>query len=145
MISGLVYSFPMLFEIRFSPQLHYWVYGFYSSEFIQEIRGGGFSASGLYGSWACSGFFLMTTVISAAALWRTRSETGLPLKSAPIAGYLGVVLLLCKSLGAALYGALAAPLIRWASAKTVLRVAILLSLLSIGYPLLRAENLIPTD
>ena len=31
MIAGLIYSLPMLFEIRFSPQLHFWVYGYYSS------------------------------------------------------------------------------------------------------------------
>ena len=34
-IAGLVYSVPMLFEIRLSPQLHNWIYGYYPSQFVQ--------------------------------------------------------------------------------------------------------------
>jgi hypothetical protein len=145
MIAGLVYSLPMLFEIRFSPQLHYWIYGFYSSEFVQEMRAGGYRPMVFMGHGLVTSFFLMTTVVSTTALWRTRTPTGLPVRPALIAGYLGIVLLLCKSLGAALYCVFAVPLIRLASARTMLRVAILISVLSIGYPLLRAEHLIPTD
>ena len=39
----LVYSLPMLFEIRISPQLHRWVYGYFPNDaFVQQMRGGGF-------------------------------------------------------------------------------------------------------
>src|SRR5438874_429430 len=38
----LVYSIPMIFEVRFSPQLHRWVYGYHPSDFIQQVRAGGF-------------------------------------------------------------------------------------------------------
>jgi hypothetical protein len=34
----IFYTIPLLFEIRFSPQLHYWLYGYYSSEFQQTIN-----------------------------------------------------------------------------------------------------------
>jgi len=41
-LSGLVYSLPLLFEIRMSPQLHEWIYGLKPSQFLQGLRGGGY-------------------------------------------------------------------------------------------------------
>ncbi len=40
-VAGLAYSLLLLFEIRFSPQLHNWLYGYYPSDFIQVMREGG--------------------------------------------------------------------------------------------------------
>src|SRR5512135_2955954 len=36
-LAGLVYVPFCLFEVRFSPQLHYWVYGYYPSDFVQAM------------------------------------------------------------------------------------------------------------
>ena len=41
-IAGLLYSLPMLFEIRMSPQLHYWFYGYRPFGFDTQMRYGGF-------------------------------------------------------------------------------------------------------
>src|SRR5438067_1065195 len=41
-LGGLVYVPLCWFEIRVSPQLHRWVYGFHAHAFVQEIREGGF-------------------------------------------------------------------------------------------------------
>src|SRR5262249_41170244 len=35
-LAGLAYSLPMLFEIRMSPQLHTWVYGYFPHQFSQQ-------------------------------------------------------------------------------------------------------------
>jgi len=40
--AGLLYSLLMLFEIRMSPQLHTWIYGYFPSSFGQQMRQGGF-------------------------------------------------------------------------------------------------------
>ena len=37
----LAYSLPMLVEIRLSPQLNAWIYGFFPHEFQQTMRYGG--------------------------------------------------------------------------------------------------------
>ena len=50
-IAGLIYSLPMLFEIRFSPQLHFWIYGFYSSRLRSGYAGRRLSPNGLHGAW----------------------------------------------------------------------------------------------
>lgn len=42
--AAIIYSPLVLFELRFSPQLHNMVYGFHPHEFIQQIRAGGFRA-----------------------------------------------------------------------------------------------------
>ena len=37
-------------ELRFSPQLHNWVYGYHQHDFVQTIRDGGYPADGLHGA-----------------------------------------------------------------------------------------------
>jgi hypothetical protein len=67
---------------------------------------------------------------------------GLP--SGPLAAYLALLLLALKSLAAALYGALALPAIALLRPAWQLRLAALLSLAVLAYPLLRASDLFPT-
>lgn len=141
-IAGLIYSVPILFEIRFSPQLHYWIYGFYSSDFVQTARGDGFRPMAFMGHGLLASFFMMSTAVAAAALWRSRSKVP-GFGAGSITGYLVTVLILCKSLGAIIYGAIAVPLVRWASPRAIAAVALLIGMISMSYPLLRAEGLIP--
>jgi hypothetical protein len=49
---------------------------------------------------------------------------------------------LCKSLGALIYGMIAVPLVRLASPKAIASVAVLMGVISLAYPLLRAEGLV---
>jgi hypothetical protein len=142
-VSGLLYSLPILFEVRFSPQLHYWLYGAYSSEMGQAMRDGGFRPMVFMGHGLLAAFFMMTTAVAAAALWRTRvSVFGLP--SAAVNVYLGVTLFLCKSFGALLYGIALVPLIRFVKAKALVRLALLLITIATFYPMLRSFDLVPT-
>ncbi len=46
-IAGLAYSLPMLFEVRMSPQLHTWIYGYFPGGFADEMRERRFSPCGL--------------------------------------------------------------------------------------------------
>ena len=73
-IAGLVYSVPMLLEVRLSPQLNIWIYGFFQHNFDQMIRFGGFRPIVFlyHGIWVA--FFCMTSVLAAVAL--LRSEGG---------------------------------------------------------------------
>jgi hypothetical protein len=143
-IAGLAYSLPILFEVRMSPQLHTWLYGYIPSDFIQEVRDGGFRPMVFLGHGLLVAFFAMTTTVAAAALWRTQSRIG---RFAPIGivGYLSAVLALCKTLSALIYGAFLVPLVRWASPRSQLRVASLLVLIALTYPVLRAADLIPKN
>lgn len=142
-VAGLLYSLPMLFEIRMSSQLHNWVYGYYPSDFIQQMREGGFRPTVFIGHGLAVAFFTMTAIVAAAGLWRARIKL-LKLPSSGATAYLSIVLFLCKSLGPMLYGAFGVAIVRWTKPRLQLRVAVVFAVVALAYPLLRAEDLVPT-
>ena len=86
----------------------------------------------------------MTATVAAAAFWRNRIRViGLP--PSAIAAYLGFILFLSKSLGALLYGAFLVPLLKLTKERFQVRVACTLVVFSIGYPLLRTIDVVPTQ
>jgi hypothetical protein len=142
-VAGLLYSLPMLFEIRMSPQLHTWIYGYFPHSFGQQIRDGGFRPVVFLGHGLLVAFFGMTTAVAAAALWRIGARVW-AMPAGIVAGYLGGVLVLCKTLGALVYGAVLIPLVRFASPRLQMRVAMALVAIALLYPMLRAADLFPT-
>ncbi len=143
-VAGLLYSLPMLFEIRMSPQLHVWFYGYQPSSFLQEMRFGGFRPVVFIGHGLGVAFFTMTATLAATALWRTRTRVR-RLPPAGVTAYLSVILVLCKSLAALAYGAAATLLVRWTKPRLQLRIAMALVTVALLYPALRTAGLIPTN
>jgi hypothetical protein len=143
-VAGLSYSLLMLIEVRVSPLLHIWVYGYYPFDiFSSQFRDGGFRPAVFVGSGLALAFFTMTAVMAAAALWRTQTRIArFPL--AGVTAYLGVVLVLCKGLASIVYGAFLVPLVRWATPRMQLRVATALVTIALSYPILRTMDLVPT-
>jgi hypothetical protein len=142
-IAGLCYSVPLLFEIRFSPQLHNWVYGYMPTDFVQEMRNGGFRPMVFMGHGLLAAFFMMTSVLAATALWRSAIKLG-PLSASVATPYLGLVLLLCKSMGATLNAIGGFLLIFFMKPKIQFLAATALVTISLTYPLLRSMDLVPT-
>jgi hypothetical protein len=143
-IAGVFYSVPMLFEIRFSPQLHNWVYGYFPSEFLQSVRDGGYRPAVFMGHGLIVAMFAMMAAISAVTLSRLRDPI-LGFSPGRIAIYLSIMLILCKSLGATLYGGILAPLVRYATPQFQTLVALVIVSFSLLYPMLRSFNIVPTD
>ncbi len=142
--AGLIYSIPMLLEVRLSPQLNTWIYGFFPHDFSQQIRFGGFRPVVFMGHGLWVAFFAMTTLVAAAALWRRGEPQSRPFHLA-MTGYLAAVLVLCKSVGTILYAIVLVPLVMLFSQRVQLRIAALLGVIAVAYPLLRGADLIPTD
>lgn len=142
-VAGLAYSIPMLIEIRLSPQLHTWIYGYFPSDagFIQAVRQGGYRPVVAMGHGLLVAFFAMFAVIAAAALWRDRTLAAGPAKTA----YLMLMLVLCKSLGALLYALAAVPLVLLASRRIQVLAASALVLIAIAYPALRGAGMVPVE
>ena len=144
MLSGLAYSLPMLLEIRLSPQVNRWVYGFYQHDFSQTLRGGGYRPLVFlpHGLWAA--LFLLSSLIAALGLWRAeRSETHPRLLLAAL--WLGGVLVLAKSLGALLFAALLVPVLVLGGVRAQLRIAAALGVLALAYPVLKAAEAVPAQ
>jgi hypothetical protein len=143
-VAGLLYSLLTLFEIRMSPQLSAWIYGVFSSTFITEARYGGFRPVVFLINGLALSFFLMTTVLAALALRRTKT----PIKRIPLRGaaaYLALVVVLTKSAGSLLYTIVAGLLVGIATPRMMIRIATALVTIALAYPLLRAADAFPTD
>ncbi|MEJ1938927.1 hypothetical protein WDZ92_52685, partial [Nostoc sp. NIES-2111] len=143
-MAGLFYTLPMLFEVRMSPQLSNWIYGFFPSTFASEGRYGGFRPVVFMINGLSAAFFLSTAFVAAIGLWRAKINL-VRLPPLAVNGYLGVVVLLCKSAGALVYTVVGGALVGWMSPKMQLRIAVVVVSIGLVYPLLRAGDYFPTE
>lgn len=143
-VAALAYSVLMLIEIRLSPQLHRMIYGFFPHSFGQQMRAGGFRPVVFLGHGLLVAIFCAMAVGAAMAQWRTskgRNRT----KAGAIVIYFWVLLILCKSLGAAILTFFYAPIMAFARANRVAMFSAMLCLVIVSYPAMRASGLIPID
>ena len=144
-IAALLYLPLVVIELRLSPQLHRTVYGFHQHDFVQTVRsGGGFRPMVFMRHGLALAMFLLTATLFAAALARSRTPL-LSMPAGPVAGVLGLILLLCKSLGALVYALALLPVLVVARARLQTRLAVLLAVLVVAYPVLRITDVFPTD
>lgn len=141
-VAGLFYSIFILIEVRLSPQLHRWVYGYFPHGFIQQMRYGGFRAVVFMGHGLWVAFFVAVTVLAATVFWRLKIKVW-KFSSAGITFYLLAVLLLCKSVASILYGFSAFLMIKITPFKMQLHAARILVLIALLYPTLSIMNLVP--
>ncbi len=145
-VAGLAYSLLLLFEIRFSPQLHNWLYGYYPSDFIQVMREGGtYRPMVFMGHGLVATFFAMTATVASAAFWRARVRIVRFAPPATVTAYLSIVLILCKSGAALVYGMVLVPITRWTKPRFQMHVATAFVLVALLYPLLRSLDIFPTN
>lgn len=142
--AGLAYSILILIEIRLSPQLHIWIYGYFPHSFAQQMRDGGFRAVVFLGHGLWVAFFVVTVAVATAALWRVADRKVKALYGYATA-YFCVVLVLSKSLGSLLYGILLVPLVALTKPRTQVRVAAALVMLALLYPTMRGLDLVPVN
>ncbi len=141
----LFYSLPMLFEIRMSPQLHRWIYGYFPhASFAQQIRDGGFRPVVFFSHGLALALFTAVALLAALVLVRSRTRifgywAGLT------ATYLSGLLLLCKSLGPTLYAVALGPVVLLTKPRTWVKIGCAASLFVCAYPLLRSTGHSPID
>lgn len=141
-VGGLAYALPILLEVRLSPQLNVWIYGFFAHDFIQMIRYGGYRPMVFltHGLWVA--LFAFMAAASAAHIARVR---GFAMKPLVMLGFLLVIVVMCKSMGAIVYAVAVVPLILLATPRQQILVAASLGLLVASYPLLRYFGLFPAQ
>lgn len=144
MIGGLAYSLPILAEVRLSPQINTWVYGFFQHSFEQMMRAGGFRPIVFLNHALWVAFFMMSAVVAAAALARDSSG---PTRAAAllVTGWLALVLLAGKSYAAIFYAGLLVPVVLLAPVRLQLHLAALLVAVALVWPLARAADLVPVE
>ncbi|KNG93864.1 hypothetical protein [Pseudaestuariivita atlantica] len=142
MFAGLAYSIPMLIEVRLSPQLNQWIYGFYQHYFNQSVRFGGYRPVVFlyHGLWVA--FFCMTALVCAVGLLREDRQRSKLFYFGCVV-WLAGVLFLSKSLGSYLFALFLVPCVFFLGRVTQIKVAILLGLIATTYPVLKGFDLVP--
>lgn len=143
-LGGAAYSLPALLEIRLSPQLNTWIYGFFQHSFEQMMRDGGFRPIVFLPHALWLAFFLMTACMATAALARV-ADPGQRLRWMVLLVYLLVVLYLSKSLASQAYALMMVPAVLILPARWQLRLACLFALVAIAWPVLRNLELVPLE
>ncbi|MFO0808802.1 MAG: hypothetical protein U0746_09285 [Gemmataceae bacterium] len=68
-VGAVVYVPLCLIEMRFSPQLHNWVYGFHAADFVHTARDGGYRPSGFLEQGLALALYLSVATVCAFWLW----------------------------------------------------------------------------
>lgn len=144
LVAALGYSFLMLVEIRLSPQLHAWIYGFFPHSFEQQMRGDGFRPVVFLGHGLVVAIFTAMAITAAAYLARKRISL-FGISSWLWLVYLFGVLVLCKSLGALILASAAVILVLLASRRSLQIVCGLAAIVVLLYPTLRGADLVPVQ
>jgi hypothetical protein len=143
-IAGLWYSILIIFEIRMSPQLHTWLYGFFPHSWGQQIRYGGFRPVVFLGHGLWVSIFIFMILSSIVSLSKLKQQLfRFPDKLIII--YFMVLLFLAKGVGSILLGMSFILVMMFLKDGVISKVSQLIAIVAISYPLLCTANLFPHD
>jgi len=119
-------------------------YGYFPHSFAQQVRGGGFRSVVFMGHGLAVAFFVVCVLTAAAALAKT-GEKIRNFSPMMVSYYLLIILVLCKSKAALLYGFFAFFMIKKVSYKIQFRAAIILAVMTLLYPSMSILKIFPHD
>ena len=142
LICGLVYSVPILWEVRMSPQLHVWIYGFFPHEFAQHIRYGGFRPVVFVGHGLLVAEFMALVFLAAMVVARHEKSIDATKRIALLV-YCTVILLMCKTMGAVLIAFALFLVSQTMGYRATLRVGTVLMGIVLLFPMMRNLDSFP--
>ena len=145
-LAGLAYSLLMLVEIRLSPQLNTWIYGFFQHSWSQHARALGWRPIVFlnHGLWV--GIFIATATLAACVLWRQSLRDRIAATPWSMAAlWLALVLVLSSNFGATALVILLAPVVLLAPPRVQILVAAVIAGSVLLFPMLRSAGFVPTD
>ena len=141
-VMALVYTLPMLFELKMSPQLHYIAYGYQPSQFVQEMRENGYRPMVFEGHGLGLAFWMSTCVMAASALLKNKIRATI-LSPGALVCYLFVILIFCKTWSATVYAMLGMIFILKLRPETQVKWSLILAALVILYPVTKVNGILP--
>ncbi len=142
--AALVYTVPTLVEVRLSPQINTWIYGFFPHSFAQHMRGDGFRPVVFLNHGLALSLFFTFSVLAARGIMRL-SKPQDRLKWAVAAAWLFATMFLTKSLGPLMITVVLIPVLLFLSIRLQLLAVAGIAVIMLTYPMLRAAHLIPVD
>ena len=141
-ILALFYTLPMLVELRMSPQIHNWVYGYAPDNFMQQVRGDGYRPMVFIGHGLGLAFWFSTCLIAAAALQKNKIRYSM-FSGTKILCYMLIMLVLCKTWSALAYGLFGVLFITKFSPNKQIKLSLLFAALILLYPLSKTTGVFP--
>ena len=138
------YAIPILWEIRFSPQLHRNIYGFFPGEFRQQMREGGFRPVVFMGHGLLVAFFVASALCAAIVL-KLKNDAPMDKMGFAKLGFIAVVLVISKTVSALIYGFIIFLAVRFLKPISHVRIAAILAITVLAFPMLRSEQIFPTE
>lgn len=144
---ALIYAPFMMLELRVSPQIHYWVYGYYPHDsFLQTYKWGGWRPQVFFAHGLVLATFMVVILLATYALkagghrttWRNY-ETG------KVLPFLFIMLLLSKSVAAIIFAICFLALYRYGSLSLQSWVLTILVVIVCAYPFGRASGRLNLD
>ncbi len=140
-VAAVGYAFLALFEVRMSPQLNRWVYGFFPHSWAQHLRGGSFRPVVFLNHGLILGIFLSMAILATIGLTRIEQRRRGLLLLATF--WLGLTLLLSSNLGAVLITIVLLPVVLFFGVRLQLLAAAVIAGMFLAYPMLRAAHILP--
>ncbi len=141
-LAGLVYAIPIFIEIRLSPQLHTWIYGFFPHQFAQQMRSGGFRPVVFLGHGLLVSMFMAVVIGCLLSFWKAKIKAvSLPIGT--VTGSMFVLLVFSKGLGAVIYTIVLGLLIQFSGIRLIGKLSIAFATVLLLYPLLITQDLFP--
>ena len=142
-VLGMFYTLLALVEMRMSPQMNIWVYGYFQSEWYQHERGGAYRPLVFlrHGLWL--GFFLLTALLAALTLSHRRDDRKTQYLLSAL--WLLLILFLSRNLGATILALLIVPMLFFFKTQTQVRLAAAMAIFFFIYPVVRASDMSPAN
>lgn len=143
---GLACSLPALVEVRLSPQLHTWIYGFFPHEFAQHIRAGGFRPILFLNHGLMVGIFFCLSALAALVLWReARRENKPAFRWLCASLWLMAILVMVKSVGALAIALMLGLVVGLMGRRLQVLLAVIVAGVVLFYPMMRGAGYVPVD
>jgi hypothetical protein len=143
-MAALGYTLLMLVEIRLSPQLHTWVYGFFPHSFGQQIRDGGYRPVVFLGHGLLVAIFISMALVATAYLAQRREKV-LGISAWAWLVYLTGILILCRSFGALVIAMAALGIMFTARRQGIRLICTVVAIAVLAYPALRGAGIVPVQ
>ncbi len=144
-VSGLLYSLPVLVEVRLSPQVSSWVYGYFPHGFSHHFRYGGYRPVVFLQAGLWVGIFLSKATIASVILWKFYGGTRQSIPYLYASVFLFFTLYLSKNFGALLITITLLLAIVILGVKRSLIIPAAVTVLILIYPVLRHYDVVPTE
>lgn len=143
--AALVYTLPALVELRMSPQLNTWVYGWFQHDFWQMVRGDGYRPIVFMYHALWLSFLMVMAAVSAAALFKTEARPAMRAVWLVAVVWLMIILVLTKGYASIFYAMLLLPLVLFLGNRLQIAVAACIAVCAIAYPTLKKVDIVPID